>query len=312
MRALRFRPDGPAEVLGTGAVPEAPGGEVWLDLQRGELDAPPPSAGAWLGQLHPLTQRALGQPDPRGLAAAQQHYVHIRLPLPGAAEGPTPLDLVVGDGYVLSVHGGTAEAWNAVWGQYAEGGRRADAVDFALYQALRALLAVERRAGEDLVAQAEGVDQRLVRLSEQRILREIVGVRRRAIALRGRLVAARDGLQLLAGGGGHSVREENRPYFADLRRETAETLEAVDEVRAAMGEAVEAFTSVQSTEMNRVMQIFTVLAVVIAPPMLVASIYGMNFKIPEYHWAHGYTYALGLMAVTGGALYLYVRGRHWL
>ncbi len=332
MRALRFRQGKAAEEIQPGSGAEEPGGEVWLDLQRRDLAAggsSPPHP--WLRKLHPLTADALRRSDPRHLAAAQEQYIHVRMQAmveEASAERGTAsaardavleaprlaiLDVVLGRGYALSVADAEIPAWDAVWRQLRQGDRRADSVDFALYHALAAVVAAYRASGERLTREAEGVDQRLLRLSEHHILREIVRVRRHALQLRSVLVPARDGLQLLAGDGGdRPVRPENRPYFADLRGEAAEAISAVEGVREAMGEAVEAFTSVQSTQMNRVMQLFTVLAVVIAPPMLVASIYGMNFRIPEYRWPHGYAYAVGLMFALAAGFYLYVRGRRWL
>src|SRR6185295_8873975 len=44
-----------------------------------------------------------------------------------------------------------------------------------------------------------------------------------------------------------------------------------------------------SLEQNNVIKIFSVMAVVLLPPTLVASIYGMNFKhMPELEWIYGY------------------------
>jgi len=48
-------------------------------------------------------------------------------------------------------------------------------------------------------------------------------------------------------------------------------------------------------------------------PTLVAGIYGMNFdRMPELHWALGYPYALVLMVVTGGVLWVLFRRNGWL
>ena len=323
-QALRFTPQQPARTLGPADLPGEPGGGLWVDLLRGHLQPAPEHPwqeplGQWMQRLHPLTTRTLRQEEPTRLAAAQERYVHVRLQavtdgeVGSATRSTVTVDVVLGVGFALTVGAREIPAWRAVWDAYATGHRQADGVDFAIYHALAALVEAYRRAARRLTLAAEGIDQRLVRLSERHILSEIVGVRRQAIDLRQSLVSARDGLQLLAGGGGgEPVAPENRPYFADLRREVAEAVATVEATREAMGEAVEAFTSVQSTQMNRVMQVFTVLAVVIAPPMLVASIYGMNFRIPEYRWPHGYAYALGLIVTLIALAYGYVRGRHWL
>lgn len=68
-----------------------------------------------------------------------------------------------------------------------------------------------------------------------------------------------------------------------------------------------------NTAQNKVMNLFSVLAVIFLPPTLVASIYGMNFEImPELDWAFGYPWALALMAVFAVVPYLYFKHRNWL
>ena len=50
---------------------------------------------------------------------------------------------------------------------------------------------------------------------------------------------------------------------------------------------------------NNVMKVLTVVSVAGVPPVLIAGIYGMNFKLmPELDWAWGYPYSLALIAVS--------------
>jgi magnesium transporter len=61
---------------------------------------------------------------------------------------------------------------------------------------------------------------------------------------------------------------------------------------------------------NKVMNVLTLVGVILTPPVLVASVYGMNFRhMPELDWTYGYPFALGLMAVATAAVYLFVRIR---
>jgi magnesium transporter len=54
-------------------------------------------------------------------------------------------------------------------------------------------------------------------------------------------------------------------------------------------------------------------AAIFFAPTLVASIYGMNFAhMPELAWMFGYGYALGLMVVLAGVLYLLFKRAGWL
>ena len=68
-----------------------------------------------------------------------------------------------------------------------------------------------------------------------------------------------------------------------------------------------------STEQNKIIKLFSVAAVMLMPPTLVASIYGMNFKkMPELEWVYGYPWALGLMIVSAVVPYMYFRRKGWL
>jgi magnesium transporter len=66
-------------------------------------------------------------------------------------------------------------------------------------------------------------------------------------------------------------------------------------------------------EQNQIIKIFSIAAVCLMPPTLIASSYGMNFKnIPELEWLYGYPYALALMLVTAIIPFLWFKRKGWL
>lgn len=68
-----------------------------------------------------------------------------------------------------------------------------------------------------------------------------------------------------------------------------------------------------SIEQNQIIKLFSVVAVMLMPPTLVASVYGMNFKyMPELDWPWGYPIALGLMILSAAVPFLFFRRRGWL
>ena len=61
---------------------------------------------------------------------------------------------------------------------------------------------------------------------------------------------------------------------------------------------------------NNVMNVLTLVGIILTPPIVVASVYGMNFKnMPELSWTYGYPLALGLMIVSTVVMYVWVRLR---
>ena len=64
---------------------------------------------------------------------------------------------------------------------------------------------------------------------------------------------------------------------------------------------------------NNLMKVMTIASVAGIPPVLVAGIYGMNFKnIPEYDWIFGYAYGLGLIVLTTLIPLAIFRWRKWI
>lgn len=65
-------------------------------------------------------------------------------------------------------------------------------------------------------------------------------------------------------------------------------------------------------DQNKIIKLFTVVNVVLMPPTLIASIYGMNFKIiPELQWEYGYVYSLMLMVISAAVPFIYFKKKNW-
>src|SRR5438067_394053 len=76
---------------------------------------------------------------------------------------------------------------------------------------------------------------------------------------------------------------------------------------------LDAMLGVVNLEQNNIIKLFSVMAVVLMPPTLIASIYGMNFKImPELEWQHGYPFALVAMLLAAVLPYVFFKWKKWL
>ena len=68
-----------------------------------------------------------------------------------------------------------------------------------------------------------------------------------------------------------------------------------------------------TTEQNKIIKLFSVMAVMMMPPTLIASIYGMNFRhMPELSWEWGYPAALLLMFLAAAIPFVYFKRKGWL
>jgi magnesium transporter len=76
---------------------------------------------------------------------------------------------------------------------------------------------------------------------------------------------------------------------------------------------LDAMLGVVNLEQNNIIKLFSVMAVVLMPPTLIASVYGMNFRLmPELQWEHGYPMALVMMLFAAALPYLFFKWKKWL
>ena len=103
--------------------------------------------------------------------------------------------------------------------------------------------------------------------------------------------------------------QEARQILRDLDSLDGHTAFLFDKINFLMDVTV-GFININQ---NKVIKIFSVAAVAMLPPTLIASIYGMNFKhMPELDWPLGYPFALGLMVLTVIAPFWFFRKKGWL
>ncbi|MDO8605287.1 MAG: magnesium transporter CorA family protein [Phaeospirillum sp.] len=68
-----------------------------------------------------------------------------------------------------------------------------------------------------------------------------------------------------------------------------------------------------SIQQNQIIKLFTIMSVLFLPPTLVASWYGMNFRImPELQWEYGYAYAIALAVAAALLPYWLFKRKGWM
>ncbi|MDB5431174.1 MAG: corA [Caulobacter sp.] len=106
---------------------------------------------------------------------------------------------------------------------------------------------------------------------------------------------------------------ESQEKLTSQQRDVAALTDHATYVTENITFLLDAATGLISTEQNEIMKIFSMAAVVLMPPTLIAGIYGMNFHIlPELAWRFGYPMALGLMLMSMLAPLWWFRRRGWL
>ena len=68
-----------------------------------------------------------------------------------------------------------------------------------------------------------------------------------------------------------------------------------------------------NNDQNDIIRVLTIVSVATVPPMILAGIWGMNFKsIPEYNWEHGYAFAWTMILLSMVIPLIGFRWKRWL
>jgi magnesium transporter len=125
----------------------------------------------------------------------------------------------------------------------------------------------------------------------------------------------------------HELDEELQEEFRDVRDHAIRAVERAEGYQEMLRNAMNVHHTLvgqrQAIEMKRLTEAsisqgeevkkISAWAAIIFAPSLIAGIYGMNFvNMPELEWEYGYLFAVGLMVVFAGGLYLIFKRRNWL
>tara|TARA_R110002110_G_scaffold286415_1_gene500683 strand:- start:255 stop:1400 length:1146 start_codon:yes stop_codon:yes gene_type:complete len=115
------------------------------------------------------------------------------------------------------------------------------------------------------------------------------------------------------------ITDQIKIYLRDCADHTFQLIDLIETYREIVSDLTDIFLSAQSTRMNEVMKVLTVIATIFMPLTLISSIYGMNFdtksshwNMPELGWSFGYPLTMAGMFVIAIGMLLYFRKRGWV
>jgi magnesium transporter len=98
-----------------------------------------------------------------------------------------------------------------------------------------------------------------------------------------------------------------------VTRDVQSLLEHANFVAGNITFLLDASLGLINLEQNSIIKIFSIASVVLLPPTLIASIYGMNFEfMPELHVTYAYPLALGAMVLSAILPFFFFRWKGWL
>lgn len=258
----------------------------------------------------------------------------------GELEKPE-IDFFLGKNYLVSVHhhvspaiDKTVQRCNAqlLYHQasiYTKGARNRTAIrdnvmfrnsDFILHAILDVVVDHYMPIVDAWDAEIDHVENRvLASTTDSPVLQDILRIKRRLASFRRVVSPQRDILSRMLHSESRALSKMSHFYFRDVHDHLIRVNEIIESHRDTMTSLLEAYYSVLSNQMNLnsnkmnfVMQRLTIITTIFMPLSFIAGVYGMNFvNMPELQWTYGYYFALGLMIMVAGYLYLFFREKRW-
>jgi magnesium transporter len=132
---------------------------------------------------------------------------------------------------------------------------------------------------------------------------------------------------LMAGFEKYETDQELRRYLRDVADHATTVAERVDNFRQMLADILTVnatlVSQAQNEEIKRLSEAgfaqneevkkVSAWAAILFAPTVIGTVYGMNFDhMPELNWVFGYPFALSLMLMVSGSLYLIFKRRGWL
>lgn len=160
---------------------------------------------------------------------------------------------------------------------------------------------------------ADEISDVLFRDPDQKVLKKIYDLKNRVMYLRRTIGPQADIISTIARGDYEFIRPANAVYFRNIYDNLVRLDYIIGTTRDILTGAMEVYTSTVSNRLNEVMKTLTVIATIMMPLTLIASIYGMNFKhMPALDSDFGYLIVISIMVTITAGMLLYFRSKKWV
>jgi magnesium transporter len=299
---------------------------VWIDLRdptQEESRLVTEATG-----LHVPTQHEVSEIEASSRLALRENVLYLSMPLISMTDGPRAVSagFVLSPQRLLTVRFATSLVFDAFTKRMPDGEEPHETGAHVLFGLLAAIVDRQADAMERIHADLDTISHRVFSLAgegragrkiEDRILRDTLGQLGRIGDLishiRESLLGVTRLLPFIEANTTDWLPKDLHPKLATLREDAVSISDFDNHMTDKLQFLLDATLGFINIAQNDVMKVMTIASVVGIPPVLIAGVYGMNFKlIPEYDWSWGYPYAWGMIVLTTLIPLAIFRWRKWI
>ena len=153
----------------------------------------------------------------------------------------------------------------------------------------------------------------LMKNSDNKILEEIMDLRRSVVRLKRISVRQLDVLYRISHGEFPQIPDNILPFYRDVHDHLLRISDLSESYRELGNGLFDIHFSVTANKTNDIIKFLTIFSAIWLPLSFIAGVYGMNFEnMPELKTQRGYFFTLGLMALVAASLIGYFWYKGWI
>ncbi|MBD3405335.1 MAG: magnesium/cobalt transporter CorA [Candidatus Lokiarchaeota archaeon] len=224
------------------------------------------------------------------------------------------VSIILGHNYVLSFEETTKMIFEPVRKRARkEAGRiRSSGPDYLTYTLIDIIVDEYFAVLEDIGEDIQRLEDTMIFDTSSLTLQKIYQMKRAIMSMRRSVWPLREVISRIMRDEVSLIDSFTEVYIQDSYDHVLRVTDHIETYRDALTDVVDIYLSSTSNRMNEVMKVLTVISTVFIPMTLLASIYGMNFVIPETEWELGYPVILLVMLLSGIIILGYFKRINWL
>ena len=159
----------------------------------------------------------------------------------------------------------------------------------------------------------DSMEDEVFKKPSQRCMVRILQLKKDIMTIRRIAVYQREMLNRLSRGEFRLISEGEIIYYRNVYDHLVRMTDLAESYRDVVSGLLDAYLSVTSNNLNRVMKVLTIISTIFLPLSVITGFFGMNFEyLPGLHWEYGHTAAtLFMLFVAGGMLWVFRRNK-WM
>ena len=225
------------------------------------------------------------------------------------------ITFVLGNGFLVSFQEREGDVFDPVRLRLENaGGRiRAQGPDYLMYALIDVVVDHYFLILEDIGDRIDQLEDLVFEEPTEAHLKQIQEFKYDILLLRRSIFPLRDAVSRIQHDATGLISETTRRYLNDVYDHIIQLIEILESLREINSGLKDIYMSSVSYQMNKVVQLLTIISTIFIPLTFIAGIYGMNFTyMPELEWRNGYFIILGVMAALVLWMIFFFRRKKWL